>query len=199
MFSFRDEARSALARAKDELATSAAIRVKYAALELREALEAITYDRARAMQDEIPPEEYRTWQPRKLMQLLVEIDPSADKTSTLAVGREDRLGVPAPPERMQTLGTDVALSLGDLKKHYDALGSALHMPSLAQIERGAERNFAGLRKRCEAVVEIVESTLVDNSQRHFRKLRPTRQLSAVWKARAETNPVELRGSERKML
>ena len=34
---------------------------------------------------------------------------------------------------MKVLGTDVVFTLADLKAHYDAIGSYLHMPSLAQI------------------------------------------------------------------
>src|SRR5437867_1615135 len=43
---FRHLARQSLARAKTELATNDAQRLRYAALELREAMEALTYDRA---------------------------------------------------------------------------------------------------------------------------------------------------------
>ena len=40
-------------------------RPPYAVLELRFAMEAITYDRAQAFKDDLPFEEYSTWQPRK--------------------------------------------------------------------------------------------------------------------------------------
>lgn len=62
---FRQSAREAIVRAKEELATGNLHRLRYAALELRDAMEALTYDRALAFKDEIPPEEYKTWQPRK--------------------------------------------------------------------------------------------------------------------------------------
>jgi hypothetical protein len=51
---FRHMARQSLARAKAELAANDSSRFRYAALELRDAMEALTYDRALAFQDDIP-------------------------------------------------------------------------------------------------------------------------------------------------
>jgi hypothetical protein len=53
---FRLMAREALARAKTELEANSPHRLRYACLELRDAMEALTYDRALAFRDEIPPE-----------------------------------------------------------------------------------------------------------------------------------------------
>jgi hypothetical protein len=139
------------------IATLDVHRLRYAALELRDAMEAVTYDRALAFKDEIPPEEYRTWQPRKLMAVLVDIDPSIGMTTTIAVGIESEYGKPA--ENMETLGTDQVLTLKDVKTHYDAIGSHLHMPSLEQLETGKIADPAKLRTRCEAVVAALEAVL----------------------------------------
>lgn len=158
-FDFRQMARESLERARSELASGDRRRLKYVALELRETMEALTYDRAQAFQDEIPPEEYKTWQPRKLMAVLLELDPSIGKTATLHVGVEDEYGVPKENAAMQALGTDHVCTLADLKEHYDALGSYLHMPSLAQIRLGGERDLSKLRERCETIVGLVEKVL----------------------------------------
>src|SRR5690348_11354513 len=133
---FRRAASESLIRAKAELAANDSFRLRYAALELRDAMEALTYDRAIAVKDDIPPEEYKTWQPRKLLALLVDIDPSIGQTATISIGIETEPGEPAPPEKMQLLGTDFVFTLADLKTHYDAVGSYLHMPSLDQILSG---------------------------------------------------------------
>jgi hypothetical protein len=84
--SFRQKARDALHRAKDEMNSASLERLKYAALELRMAMECLTYERASSYAGELPPAEYATWQPRKLMQLLLEINPRADKNSSIAFG-----------------------------------------------------------------------------------------------------------------
>jgi hypothetical protein len=94
---FRHQARDAFGRAKAELATNAIERLKYAALELRMAMECLTYERASIYANELPPTQYETWQPWKLMLLLLEIDPCADKDSSVAVGIEEEPGKEAGP------------------------------------------------------------------------------------------------------
>ncbi|MFT8783380.1 hypothetical protein [Acetobacter syzygii] len=101
MTDYRNDARRELARAKDELASVADERLKYAALELRMAMESLTYDRALAYREEFPPAEYETWQPRKVMAILLEIDPNADQESSLAFGIEPSVGV--TPDVMKSL------------------------------------------------------------------------------------------------
>ncbi|CAK0740277.1 hypothetical protein CCP1ISM_1180002 [Azospirillaceae bacterium] len=156
---FRSEACAALTRAKEELGSNDDNRLKYAALELRLAMEAVTYSRALALKDEIPPEEYKTWQPRKLMQVLHDIDPRLGMTKIIRIGRQDDIHTPAPPERMRTAGTDVVFELKHLKKHYDAIGSYLHMPSLDQATKDQSQAFVKLRKRCQCIAELLDRVL----------------------------------------
>lgn len=94
--SYRSEARARLGAAKNELASRDDARLKYAALDLRMAMESLTYDRALAYKDEFPPKEYQTWQPKRVMLVLLEIDANADSDSALAIGEEPEYGVPAP-------------------------------------------------------------------------------------------------------
>jgi hypothetical protein len=150
---FRSEAKSALERARVELASNAPERLKYAALELRTGLEAITYDRMRMYKDDIPPEEYATWQPKKVMQLLLDIDPYADQGCVVHIGIEKEYGKPS--DDMKYMGTEQVLSMSTLKKHYDALGSYLHMPTSKQIKENAIPSLDKLRIRCgEIAIEL---------------------------------------------
>ena len=71
---YRNEARLRRDAAKHELATGDDTRLRYAALELRMSMEALTYDRALAFKAEFPPNEYETWQPKKVMFVLLEIN-----------------------------------------------------------------------------------------------------------------------------
>lgn len=98
------------------------------------AIEALAYDRAQAFAAEMPPSEYDTWQPRKLLQVLLDIDPLADKDSTITFGIEPEYGV--LPDKMQLLGSEKVLNAATLKKHYDALGNYLHMPTVRQLREG---------------------------------------------------------------
>ena len=154
---YRNLAREHLKCAEDELGTNSGQRLKYAALELRMAMEALTYDRALAYKDEFPPNEYETWQPRKVMSVLLDIDPMADKDSSLAIGVEEQYGVPAP--KMNSLGSEKVLNMKILKKHYDALGSYLHVQSMKQGHAGTVLDLDKFRIRCEEISEFVSQVL----------------------------------------
>lgn len=155
--SFRQYARDSVVRARAELATGEESRVKFAALELRMAIEAVTYERAQSYREEIPQAEYRTWQPKKVMQLLVDIEPNADKGSSLAFGLEEVPGVAA--KEMTLPGAEKVFSLRAIKNHYDALGNYLHMPTVKQLEDSGEPDLAKLRKRCLAIIDLLDGVL----------------------------------------
>ncbi len=121
------------------------------------AMEALTYDRAAAYKDEFPPNEYETWQPKKVMAILLEIDPMTDKDSSIAFGLEDQYGVPA--QKMTSLGTEKVLGLNTLKKHYDALGSYLHVQSLKSVRSGETINYNKFRTRCGEISKFVSEAL----------------------------------------
>jgi hypothetical protein len=154
---FRQRARDALDRAKVEIASNDSERLKYAALELRMAIEAVTYERAQSYRDELPPSAYETWQPKKLMQVLLEIEPRADKSSSIAFGREDVPGEPA--KQMTFLGSEQVFGLKAIKGHYDALGSYLHSPTLKQLEEKGSLDINRLKERCEEIVAALDAVL----------------------------------------
>jgi hypothetical protein len=124
------------------------------------ALESITYDRARGFEEDLGPVEMKTWQPKTLMKRMREVDPQADADATLSYGEEHFPG--EAPASMQILGTDNVLNLQVLEKHYDALGSYLHTPTLAQIANGKLHDLGKLRKRCEQIIEALETALRSN-------------------------------------
>jgi len=132
-------------------------RLKYAALELRMAMESLTYDRALAYKEEFPPAEYETWQPRKVMAVLLDIDPTADKDSSLAFGIEPSYG--EKPDVMHSLGTEKVLSMSTLKKHYDALGSYLHVLAMSRRRAGIAINYDKMRTRCEYIAGYLREVL----------------------------------------
>lgn len=156
-FDYRGYARQALQRAQEELHGEGEVRLRSAALQLRMAMEALTYDHMQVYADEIPPAEYATWQPKRVMELLLQIDANADKDSSLAVGLEETYGV--APKEMQFLGTEQVLSMATIRKHYDALGSHLHMPTLKQLKDGKTFDAAKLRARCAQIVAGLEKVL----------------------------------------
>lgn len=155
-FPFRQRARDALERAKLALGQGD-LALRYAALELRLALEALCYERASLLGEELPPEAYRIWQPKKLLQQLLELEPMIDKSRTISFGMEETPGVAAT--QMNLLGTEVVLSMRNIKDFYDALGSFLHAPTLKQLEQSGDINFGTCRAKCVELVTVIEKVL----------------------------------------
>ena len=167
MVDYRSKARKYLQAANERLEAEND-ELRYAALDLRHAIEALTYDRAKAYKGELPPETYDTWQPKKLMAALLEIDPTADKDSTISFGVEETYGVPPPV--MKTLGTDTVFNLKLLRKHYDALGSYLHVQTLKQAQKGP-LSSEKLRQRCveirDYLVKVLSSPVWNSTLGNF--------------------------------
>jgi hypothetical protein len=154
---YRDIARSSLESAQRELSTNDDSRLKFAALELRMSLEALTYERAQLYKRELTETQIKTWQPRQLLKILIDIDPFVDLSSTISFGIEGVDG--SPPEKMQSLGAEIVLSIKDIKKYYDTLGSYLHTPT---IEQGMIRESSSpnkIRNRCCEIASIIKSVI----------------------------------------
>ena len=154
---YRHLAREALKKARDELAASDDACLQIVALQLRMAMEALTYDRAMVYAEELGPENMKTWQPKKLMDRMLEIDPYADKTATFSFGVEPSYG--ERPKTMTRLGTEHVLDLNTLRKHYNALGSYLHTPTIAQLEQGKSHDPVRLRDHCNKIVAAIGTVL----------------------------------------
>ncbi|MGK5069542.1 hypothetical protein [Janthinobacterium sp. RT4P48] len=152
---YRSMARISLKSALAELSSNDDQRLKYAALELRMTIESVTYDRALAYKDEFPPQEYATWQPKKIMLVLLELDPTADIDSTLSFGSEPELG--ERPVTMTSMGSESVFNLRTIKIHYDALGSFLHVSSMKHM--GSPIDYVKMRKRCEVIATALGEVL----------------------------------------
>jgi len=116
--------RSCMARAQQLLAEPTAENLRYAALELRLCIEALTYEKLRAFSDMVPEAVLATWQPPQAVKALLEFEPTADRTFTLFAGVEEQPGIAS--KNMQYVGQHTALRLTWLRKHYHKLGSLLH-------------------------------------------------------------------------
>lgn len=120
--------RSCMVRAQVLLAEATPERLRYAALELRLCMEALTYEKLRAFSNIVPEEVLRTtWQPPQAVKALLEFEPSADQTFVLYAGREKEDGKPV--KEMKYVGTHSSLRLRWLRKHYNKLGNLLHSPA----------------------------------------------------------------------
>lgn len=130
----RFEARQCVARAQALVEKGDDLSLRYACLELRFAIEYVTYDQLRAYLDEVPNDALKKWTPRQVIGEMLEVDPRADKSVTIAFGIQDEQGTPA--KEMKTLGEDRRFSMRWANANHNALGSFLHVPTLHQIENG---------------------------------------------------------------
>jgi len=154
---YRNKARKSLERAKEHFETGDESDLIYAALDLRMSLESLIYEKAKNYKGELPLKVLSTWQPRKLLTLLLEIDPAADKDCGLSVGIEEEYGIPS--NDMKFIGTEAVLSLSNIKKYYDRLGSYLHSPTIEQVEHKKVASPEKIRARCKELIDIVTVVL----------------------------------------
>ncbi len=137
----------------------------YAALELRHAFEALIYERAIDYLADLSRDDVRTWQPHLLLQRIVEIDPTADLSVEFSIkltpGEKDWFN----------LGRAQRIGLGELKKHYFALGSFLHTPALASVLKGKVSDEKKVTEQCDksevVLARVLGSTLRMNMHEIF--------------------------------
>ena len=122
------DADECLSRAKVLIEESRPEALRYAALELRFAIEAITYAKLQSYSARLPQSVIAKWQPPQAMIALLEVEPMADQSYTIRMGVEESFGEGS--SQMQTWGRHEALDCKWLSKHYNKLGNLLHAPAL---------------------------------------------------------------------
>src|SRR5437868_10079330 len=101
---FRHRARKHVKNAKELLAQAGENAARYACLECRMAIEALTYQTLEAYLSEVPNSVMAQWTPKKVMDELLEVDPRADKSVTLFAGIEETPGIAS--KDMKYIGQD---------------------------------------------------------------------------------------------
>lgn len=167
----RHAARECVARARDLLARGDEASARHSCLELRFAIEYITYDQLQAYRSEVPDDALKKWTPKQVISEMLEVDPHADQSSTIAFGLEHTYGVPPPPEEMQLLGQDRRFSMKWANKNHNALGNFLHAPTMHQIESGGAPTVAAITEKATGVAneceQILNSSVFNVNFGHF--------------------------------
>lgn len=125
--------------------------VRYAALELRYCIEYLLLDRLKSYMEYLDDSAMSKWTPKQIVKQLLEVDPNADQTVTLAVGIETTFNEPASD--MHILGEDRRLKLKWANSNWNALGSFLHAPSLEQLQSGQSASPDVRKTRTEEIAE----------------------------------------------
>lgn len=152
MIDYRTIAREALDRAKRELADVG--RVRYAVLEIRDALEAVTYERALFYKDEIPETVSNIWTPKEVLAFLIEMDPSAELAGSIALADRGTTG-----QNMAASSAETIFTQADLKTAYDVLESHLHVATATPI---LPAGSGDLRSWCQSCIEILDQILLSD-------------------------------------
>jgi hypothetical protein len=142
------EARQAYQAAKRVLDTQDDSQLIYAALELRRCIEAVVYQKLQTYEKLLPEDSVYKWQAAQAFDALIEIEPSAEESYTLAVGLQEAPNLP-PAGPLKVIGTDYRPSNRWVKKTWQKLGSYLH----------AEWPFARTTKTTGTPREFLAKTL----------------------------------------
>jgi len=118
--------RQCLDRAQNMLSKEDDSFLRYACLELRFCMEAITYEKLNAYSSYVPAKVFNKWQPAHALKVLLQFEPNADENFTMYVSPESSPGVPTG--KRTNFGEHRTFKLNWLKKNYNKLGSYLHMP-----------------------------------------------------------------------
>jgi DNA-directed RNA polymerase subunit RPC12/RpoP len=137
--------------AKDLIARGDQASARHACLELRLAIEYITYNQLQAYMSEVSDVALKKWTPKQVISEMLEVDPHADKSSIITFGLEHSYGVSPPPEEMQTLGQDRRFSMKWANKNHNALGNFLHAPTMHQLESGTVATTAAIIEKATSV------------------------------------------------
>jgi DNA-directed RNA polymerase subunit RPC12/RpoP len=154
----RNKAKECVLKAKELIAAGDYDSLRYACLELRFAIEYITYSLASTYKDELSTESYKNWKANQLIQAMLAIDPGADKSHQIAIGPQSHPDVAA--STLRNLGEDKRFSLKWANKNYNALGNFLHAPSIEHIENNIVVSKEKIKDKVQEVLLILEEALL---------------------------------------
>lgn len=113
-----------IAAAEALLRTDPPAHLRYAALELRLAIEVIAYEKLRLYAPRLPASVLAKWQPPQAFRALEEYEPGSTQSFRLRIARETEYGVAG--NEWHDMGEHRAFKLNWLRKTYNKLGSLIH-------------------------------------------------------------------------
>jgi DNA-directed RNA polymerase subunit RPC12/RpoP len=153
---------SCLERAQNILSSGDDNVLRYACLELRFCIEAITYEKLNAYSNYVPSKVFEKWQPNHALKMLLQFEPDADENFSLYVSPESEPG--KPTGNWINLGEHRTFRLGWLTKSYNRLGSYLHLrqKSVLPSEKNEELNAmrSALQEIASELGSIVNCDLI---------------------------------------
>jgi len=143
-----------------ELAESESLEhLRYAALELRLAIECLVYQFLPYYRDEVPDELFSEWRPQIILDALVDANPDLPHSHTLRMAPENAKG---EPTAWYTMGKQTGLSPKHLRAAHHRLSNFLH--ATAEDTHVDEEK---LRRSVEKVASILEPFRTDSVISNF--------------------------------
>ena len=143
-------------RAREHVKSKDPHRLRYACLELRYALELIAYHKLEFRLGKISPKDIRAWQPKQVMDTLMElVDEHMDVNFTLQIAEDSKA---ASEGKFSQFRKTKGVSPSKLGRHWQKIGSYLHvqMPK-KKGDKPAEREVSKLMLYLENVIEYIEA------------------------------------------
>ncbi len=130
----------------------------YAALELRQCIEAIVYEKLKGYKKYVPGVVFSKWQPHHALKTLLYFEPDAEESAILRVAPESSPGVRSGP--FETIGFHRALSVAWLSKNYNKLGSYLHVQREKSTHSKTKELSEYLSQVHTKLTEIAKNTII---------------------------------------
>lgn len=145
---------------------------RYACIELRMSIEAVCYGLLCLYLPELSKSKATVWQPKKVLDELLEIDKHVTTPRTLSI--QD----PKSGEWVDIGTTDYRFSVKWARKAHNALGNALHVPTVDQLVKNEESSPSDFRQRCDEYISQLRQVL-DSQSWHITMTGPG------WKIRCD--------------
>ena len=144
-------------RARRLLEADGDAELRYAALELRLAIESIVYEKLRLYAPRLPAAVLDKWQPPQAMKALVQLEPRASREFRLRIAEEPAVGVPGTD--WHYLGEHRMFEPGWLRTNYTKLGSFLHAASPKHSAASLNGDPAKLRSTMLPILQEIERVM----------------------------------------
>lgn len=156
--SMRSLAAAHLQAAEVQLAQQSERALRYACLDLRMAIECITFDLLALYRDDVLDETLTEWRADKILVALKRIDPSADASPTIQIANEAGEFDVANSIRFDEHRFETKWA----KKAYQTLGRYLHERSFIELEEGKANDWELVRERTAAIADELQM-IIDSS------------------------------------
>ncbi|NAP06169.1 hypothetical protein B1F73_08355 [Pseudomonas syringae] len=149
-----------LDRAKELLKATDENSKRYAALELRFALENVVYRQMRQYGDVLPGKVLGMWKPDQMLKALISFDPINENGGELAFALRNGDELPADSD-FKAIGSTKSIPWKDFRRYYNKLGSYLHSPVIKadeqKVKKIAKEDFA---KIISCLEDVAKATAV---------------------------------------